>query len=66
MSPGRHASTEDIPELIGEAKDLLKEDGFGEVELFMSNALGTHLDSMLGAVDKVVEITLSKEERYLM
>ncbi|KAL7544047.1 hypothetical protein ACHAXR_013486 [Thalassiosira sp. AJA248-18] len=56
LSPGRHA-TEDIPNLIAEAKGELTEEGV-DVDILLSNALGTHLDSMLGAVDVLVEQTL--------
>ena len=60
LSPGRHA-TEDVPELIKEARGVLEEEGMGSVDVMMSNALGTHLKGMLGAVDVLVEQTLMNE-----
>ena len=60
LSPGRHA-TEDVPELIKEARGVLEEEGMGSVDVMMSNALGTHLEGMLGVVDVLVEQTLMNE-----
>jgi len=57
LSPGRHA-TEDIPQLIKEAEKTLTEEGF-EVEIVVSGAVGTQLNSMLSAVDALVEGSLN-------
>ena len=87
LSPGRHA-TEDVPNLIAEARDVLGGEGLlssrlgkrglltsgsaatdhddddddddDEIPIFVSDALGTHLEGMLGAVDHLVERTLNK------
>lgn len=59
LSPGRHA-TEDVPTLIEEAKGELAEEGFS-VDIVVSDAIGTHLESMLGAVDDLVGWTLNNE-----
>jgi len=69
LSPGRHA-TEDVPNLIEEAKSVLEKEGLlgerngndeGRVQVRVSNALGSHLESMMGAVDDLVEWTLNGE-----
>eukprot|EP01082_Thalassiosira_pseudonana_P012429 g11437.t1 g11437 contig5:856889-858025(-) len=67
LSPGRHA-TVDVPNLINEAQGILDEEGLlggsigdEKVEVLVSDALGTHLERMLGAVDDLVEWTLKKE-----
>jgi len=65
LSPGRHA-TEDVPALIADARRELEGEGLlGEEaacsEILVSDAIGTHLRSMLGAVDDLVEWTLSNE-----
>ena len=66
LSPGRHA-TKDVPNLIKEAKSVLNEEGImnlnaGEkIEIIVSDALGTHTESMLGAVDKLVDLALDKQ-----
>jgi len=75
LSPGRHA-TEDVPRLIDEARVILREenvlpstsnaDSDHEEEddddtILSSSAIGTHLESMLGAVDDLVEWTLMKK-----
>jgi len=57
LSPGRHA-TEDVPQLIEEAKEEFAKEGV-VVDIVMSNALGTQLESMMGAVDELVELTLN-------
>jgi hypothetical protein len=75
LSPGRHA-TEDVPNLIAEARDVLGREGLlsrarsaaagsadddnDEIPILVSDALGTHLEGMLGAVDNLVERTLNK------
>lgn len=61
LSPGRHA-TEDVPNLITEAKGVLIEEGLisDASSILVSNALGTHMESMLGAVDDLVEWTLNE------
>jgi hypothetical protein len=67
LSPGRHA-TVDVPNLIAEAKAILDQEGlmsFGgeeRIEVIVSDALGTHTESMLGAVDTLVDLALSKQE----
>mmetsp|Transcript_19469 Transcript_19469/g.30599 ORF Transcript_19469/g.30599 Transcript_19469/m.30599 type:complete len:306 (-) Transcript_19469:61-978(-) len=80
LSPGRHA-TEDVPQLIREAREVLGEEGLlsssssptegdtnsggsekGEREITVSAALGSHLESMLGAVDDLVEWALEEAE----
>eukprot|EP00571_Detonula_confervacea_P015076 CAMPEP_0172309492 /NCGR_PEP_ID=MMETSP1058-20130122/9757_1 /TAXON_ID=83371 /ORGANISM="Detonula confervacea, Strain CCMP 353" /LENGTH=256 /DNA_ID=CAMNT_0013022121 /DNA_START=119 /DNA_END=889 /DNA_ORIENTATION=+ len=61
LSPGRHA-TEDVPELIAEARGILAEEGLLN-DILVSKALGTHLESMLGAVDVLVESALDEAER---
>lgn len=53
LSPGRH-STEDVPRLISEARDALKEEGI-EAEVVISDALGTSMPQMLGAIDVLVD-----------
>ena len=66
LSPGRHATT-DVPNLLAEAKTVLNEegalslDGNDSIEIIMSDALGTHTESMLGAVDKLVDLALDKQ-----
>ena len=71
LSPGKHA-TEDVPELIQDAKMILRKEGLlsineEEVEgkdnctcasILVSHALGTHMEGMLGAVDELVDWTL--------
>ena len=52
LSPGRHA-TEDVLELIREARAALEEEG-SRVELSVSDTLGTEVEGMLGAVDVLV------------
>ena len=75
LSPGRHA-TVDVPNLIAEAKTILGDEGLlggtqaGDggkqvVEVLVSNALGSHLESMLGAVDDLVEWTLKEQGETL-
>ena len=75
LSPGRHA-TEDVPNLIAEARDVLGREGLlsrarsaaagsadddnDEIPILVSDALGTHLEGMLDAVDNLVERTLNK------
>ena len=92
LSPGRHA-TEDVPNLIEEARDVLGREGLlssrlsrrraresvadvdddckeeeeyddndddDEIQILVSDALGTHLGGMLGVVDDLVERTLNK------
>jgi sirohydrochlorin ferrochelatase len=91
LSPGRHA-TEDVPNLIEEARDILGREGLlssrlsrrratgsvadvdddyeeeeeyvddddVEIQILVSDALGTHLGGMLGVVDDLVERTLNK------
>lgn len=59
LSPGRHA-TEDVPNLIDEAKEVLVNEGL-EVEVLVSGVIGSHLEKMLGAVDDLVGWTI--EER---
>ncbi|KAL3771395.1 hypothetical protein ACHAWU_004668 [Discostella pseudostelligera] len=74
LSPGRHA-TEDVPNLIREARRILVDEGVlslrdgqdnndndddesnesTEKSILVSNALGTQLESMLRAVDNLVE-----------
>ncbi|KAL7461309.1 hypothetical protein ACHAXS_001730, partial [Conticribra weissflogii] len=70
LSPGRHA-TEDVPNLIEEAKSILEKEGllgerFGNggnrVQVRVSDVLGSHLESMMGAVDDLVEWTLNGPE----
>ncbi|KAL9181684.1 hypothetical protein ACHAXT_012027 [Thalassiosira profunda] len=61
LSPGRHA-TEDVPNLIEEAREILAGEGFSDTEVVVSNALGTHLEGMLGAVDHLVERCLEDIE----
>lgn len=58
LSPGRHA-TEDIPQLIDDARGELKEEGW-DVDILVSGALGTRLDCMLGAVDDLVGLALNE------
>ncbi|EJK50191.1 hypothetical protein THAOC_30866, partial [Thalassiosira oceanica] len=58
LSPGRH-STEDVPRLISEARDALKGEGI-EAEVVISNALGTAMPQMLGAIDVLVDGALVK------
>ena len=66
LSPGRHATT-DVPNLIAEAKTLLREEGImtlnadKSVQIIISDALGTHIESMLSAVDKLVDLALEKQ-----
>ena len=68
LSPGRHATT-DVPNLIAEAKNILDEEGVmtlnadKSVQIIVSDALGTHTESMLSAVDKLVDLALEKQ-RY--
>ena len=63
LSPGRHATT-DVPNLIDEAKTVLNEEGVmtmdsnETIEIIVSDALGTETVSMLGAVDKLVDLAL--------
>lgn len=63
LSPGRHATT-DVPNLIEEAKAVLSEEGAMTlksermIEIIVSDALGTHTESMLGAVDSLVDSAL--------
>jgi hypothetical protein len=63
LSPGRHATT-DVPDLIAEAKTTLNKEGVMSVnadevvEIIVSDALGTHTESMLNAVDKLVDLAL--------
>jgi sirohydrochlorin ferrochelatase len=87
LSPGRHA-TEDVPNLIAEARDVLGGEGLlssrerrgrlstsgrsaatdddaataddDEILILVSDALGTHLEGMLGAVDHLVKRTLNR------
>jgi len=65
LSPGRHA-TKDVPDLIAEAKDVLREEGVmrssrgKDVEVIVSDALGTQTESMLGAVNVLVDLALNK------
>jgi hypothetical protein len=65
LSPGRHA-TSDIPNLIEDAKSVLSEEGVmmlsseRMVDIIVSDALGTHTESMLGAVDKLVDLALDR------
>lgn len=67
LSPGRHA-TIDVPNLIAEAKAVLEAegvttlDGNERIEVIVSDALGTHTESMLGAVDILVDFALSKQK----
>lgn len=67
LSPGRHA-TIDVPNLIAEAKALLDEEGVmtsggsERIEVIVSDALGTHTDSMLGAVGTLVDMALKKQK----
>lgn len=75
LSPGKHA-TEDIPQLISEAKAVLRGEGLlsnnsevedanndgcgdGKTSIMVSNALGTHMEGMLGAIDDLVDWTLN-------
>lgn len=63
LSPGRHA-TEDVPQLIKEAREILDEEGLlenGEDMIVVSEALGSHLEGMLGVVDDLVERALEGE-----
>ena len=61
LSPGRHA-TEDVPNLIEEAKAILRDEGLllDPSSILVSNALGTHMESMLGALDDLVDWTLNE------
>ncbi|KAL7511420.1 hypothetical protein ACHAXN_008372 [Cyclotella atomus] len=67
LSPGRHA-TSDIPNLIEDAKSVLSEEGVmmlsseRMVDIIVSDALGTHTESMLGAVDKLVDLALDRHK----
>jgi sirohydrochlorin ferrochelatase len=67
LSPGRHA-TIDVPNLIAEAKAVLDQegvttlDGNERIEVIVSDALGTHTESMLGAVDILVDFALNKQK----
>ena len=67
LSPGRHATT-DVPNLLAEAKTVLSKEGVMSqegnecIEIIMSDALGTHTESMLDAVDKLVYFALDKQE----
>ena len=56
LSPGRH-STEDVPELISEARRVLRDEGV-EAEVVVSGALGTVMPQMLGAIDALVDDAL--------
>eukprot|EP00804_Cyclotella_cryptica_P024461 CCRYP_019265-RA/>CCRYP_019265-RA protein AED:0.40 eAED:0.40 QI:0/-1/0/1/-1/1/1/0/290 len=66
LSPGRHA-TIDVPNLIAEAKAILDDEGVTTVggneriEVIVSDALGTHTESMLGAVDTLIDMALDKQ-----
>jgi len=65
LSPGKHA-TIDIPQLIDEAKQSLEEDGLlynsnKRIEIQLSNALGTNVDSMLNVVDGLVSMALNDD-----
>lgn len=65
LSPGRHA-TEDVPNLINEARRMLIDEGVisltdetsTENSILVSDALGTQLECMLRGVDELVENTL--------
>ena len=68
LSPGRHA-TEDVPNLIDEARRILVGEGVIPVSIYetsmdssilVSDALGTQLECMLRGVDILVENTLSE------
>ena len=66
LSPGKHA-TIDVPQLIDEAKQSLEENGLLDtnenkrVEIHLSNALGTNVDSMLNVVDGLVSMALNDD-----
>ena len=66
LSPGKHA-TFDVPKLIQDAKTKLDEDGLLEInsnkriEIHLSNALGTNVDSMLNVVDGLVSMALNDD-----
>ena len=66
LSPGKHA-TIDIPNLVEVAKQSLEEDGLlnynsnKKIEIQLSNALGTNVDSMLNAVDGLVIMALNND-----
>ena len=63
LSPGKHA-TIDVPNLISDAIDVLDKEGLlgmdnGErVEILATKSLGSRLETMLGAVDDLVDWTL--------
>ena len=66
LSPGKHA-TIDIPNLVEVAKQSLEEDGLlnynsnKKIEIQLSNALGTNVDSMLNVVDGLVSMALNND-----
>ena len=66
LSPGKHA-TIDIPNLVEVAKQSLEEDGLlnynsnKKIEIQLSNALGTNVDSMLNVVDGLVSMALNDD-----
>jgi len=66
LSPGKHA-TKDVPDLVRDAAEKLEEDGLLDIntnkriEIHLSNALGTNVDSMLNVVDGLVSMALKDD-----
>jgi hypothetical protein len=50
----------DVPNLIAEAKQSLRDEGYDHVSILTSPALGTQLEFMLGGVNDLVEMALLK------
>jgi len=66
LSPGRHV-LEDIPELIEEAEIYMKEkygksNGAYEMEVIMTEAVGSKLDLMIGLIGQMVTEALGEED----
>jgi len=57
LSPGRHV-LEDIPELIEEAVNAMKEEGVEDLEVLTTDPVGSNLDLMVGLIGTIVDDTL--------
>lgn len=57
LSPGRHV-LEDIPELIQEAIEAMKEEGVEDLEVLTTDPVGSNMDLMVGLIGTIVDEAL--------
>ena len=57
LSPGRHV-LEDIPELIQEAIEVMKEEGVEDLEVLTTDPVGSNMDLMVGLIGTIVDEAL--------